>query len=304
MGVNILAIDDDPLLIQLLEKALGKAGHRVTAVSDPAEGLRRLDQEAYDLVITDIAMPKLTGIHVLERVKALDATIQVIIFSGAQEEQFENAVDALRLGASDFLTKPLRNMDELMVAVDRAIEKHALAMTIQQLGEHLERTRNSDFLTRLNTRRYFFECVSVELRRAQRHNKHLSCLLVDVDHLDKINKTHGRPCGDQVLVYVARIMRENTRITDILGRYGGEEFVLLLAETRADQGRQAAEKIRRAIEDGRFCFGGQEIPVTVSVGVTGAQGQTSMSELLPQAQQALEDAKRAGRNCVRAAQAT
>lgn len=300
---NILVIDEDYLVVQMLEKALGRAEHQVTAVSDSVRGLQLLDEESFDLVITDIGMPRLSGIQILERVKALDETIEVIVFAGAEEESFENAIAALRLGASDFLIKPLRNIDELMSAVDRALEKRSVSMNIRRLSQSLEQMSNTDSLTGLATRRYFFERVSIEMIRSRRHKKFVSCLLVDVDHLDQINKTYGRPCGDQALVYVARAVTQDRRITDVLGRYGGEEFVLALPETRPEHAVTAAEKIRQAVETGGFVFGGKPIPVTVSIGVWGAQGPSSITDLIGHAAQALEEAKRAGRNCVRAAEA-
>ncbi|MBI4466638.1 MAG: response regulator, partial [Acidobacteria bacterium] len=228
-SASILVIDDDQLLLQLLEKALGKVGHQVSTVNDPVRGLRLLDEQSFDLVITDVNMPRLSGIKVLEMVKALDETIEVIILTAAEEERFENAIAALRLGASDFLFKPLRNVDELMVSVDRALEKRQLAVSVRQLTQSLERMRNTDFLTGVCTRRYFFDRVSVELLRSKRYLKPISCLLVDIDHLGQINGTYGTPCGDQALVHVARALVETTRSTDIVGRYGGEEFIVALA---------------------------------------------------------------------------
>lgn len=300
---NILVIDDDQLLIQLLEKALSKAGHQVRGVQDPVQGLRLLDEQSFDLVITDIYMPRLSGIKVLEMTKALDETIEVILLTATEEQRFEDAVAALRLGASDFLLKPLRNLDELMVAVDRALEKRTLAMSIRQLSQSLERMRNTDFLTGVCTRRYFFERVSVELLRSKRHRRPIACLLVDMDHLGQINTTYGTTCGDQALAHVARALVETTRTTDIVGRYGGEEFIVALPETKPDQAQIAAEKIRKTIETRPFTFGGQPVALTVSIGVAAAEEATSIAELVAQAQQALGEAKRAGRNCVRAGQA-
>lgn len=300
---NILVIDDDQLLIQLLEKALSKAGHQVRGVQDPVQGLRLLDEQSFDLVITDIYMPRLSGIKVLEMAKALDETIEVILLTASEEQRFEDAVAALRLGASDFLLKPLRNLDELMVAVDRALEKRTLAMSIRQLSQSLERMRNTDFLTGVCTRRYFFERVSVELLRSKRHRRPIACLLVDMDHLGQINTTYGTTCGDQALAHVARALVETTRTTDIVGRYGGEELIVALPETKPDQAQIAAEKIRKTIETRPFTFGGQPVALTVSIGVAAAEEATSIAELVAQAQQALGEAKRAGRNCVRAGQA-
>ncbi|MDA2913888.1 diguanylate cyclase [Acidobacteriia bacterium AH_259_A11_L15] len=303
MKTCILILDADTLLLQLLEKALGKAGHQVTGVGDPVQGLRLLDEQSFDLVITDINLPRLGGIKVLEMVKALDESIEVIILAAPEEERFENALAALRLGASDFLLKPLRNLDELMVSVERALEKRSLAMSIRQLSQNLERMRSTDFLTRVCTRRYFFERMSVELLRSKRYLKAISCLMVDIDHLGQINQAHGTPCGDQVLAHVARILTESTRTSDIVGRYGGEEFIVALIETKPDQAQTAAENVRKVVESRAFTFGGQQIPVTVSIGVAGSEEAVSIAEIVAQAAQALAEAKRAGRNCVRTAQA-
>jgi len=299
MNAKILVIDSDKLVVQLLEKALGKAGHEVTAVDVATRALGLLDKQNFDLVITDVAMPKLTGIQILEQVKALDDTIEVIVFAGAEEETFENALAALRLGASDFLTKPLRNIDELMAAVERALARREVSTNIRNLVQSLERLRSNDLLTGVPTRRYFLERSSIELRRARRHKKDVACMLVNVDYLEQINRDHGRPCGDQVLVYVARGVTHDRRITDILGRYSGDEFVVILPETRADQALIAAEKIRERIEAGPFSFGGQAVTVTVSIGVSGALAPEAVTELVDQAHLALREAKRHGRNSVR-----
>ena len=298
MKANILAIDDDQLLISLVEKALGKAGHAVTGVSDPVRGLQLLDSQGFDLVITDINMPKLSGIKVLEMVKALDETIEVIILTGSEEERFENAIAALRLGASDFLLKPLHNMDELLVSVEKALEKRRLALNVRQLTESLERMRNTDFLTGVSTRRYFFERLSLELLRTQRYLKPISVLLIDIDHLGQINATHGIPCGDQVLAQVARLLVDTTRATDIVGRYGGEEFIVALPETNRESAHTTAEKLRKLIEESAFRFGGKEVTVTVSIGVASSEGAPSIADLVAQANLAVEAAKRAGRNRV------
>jgi diguanylate cyclase (GGDEF)-like protein len=303
MGANILLIDDEPLSVQILEKALTRAGYQVTGLTDPVRALTLLDKQGFDLVITDIEMPKVTGIKVLEMVKALDETIEVILITAAEQERFESAIAALRLGASDFLTTPLRNMDEVLLAVEKALEKRKLALTVRQLSQSLERTRNIDFLTGVSTRRYFFDRVGLELMRTKRYRKPISCFLVDIDLLGQINGTYGIACGDQVLSQVAQVLRDTTRATDIVGRYGGEEFIVALVETKPDQAQVAAEKVRRAIEERKFTFGGREITVTVSVGVAGAEEATSIADLVALAGQALEEAKRSGRNCVRAAQA-
>jgi diguanylate cyclase (GGDEF)-like protein len=134
--------------------------------------------------------------------------------------------------------------------------------------------------------------------RTQRYLKPISVLLIDIDHLGQINATHGIPCGDQVLAQVARLLVDTTRATDIVGRYGGEEFIVALPETNRDSAHTTAEKLRKRIEESAFRFGGKEVTVTVSIGVASSEGAPSIADLVAQANFALEAAKRAGRNRV------
>lgn len=300
MNERILVVDDDELILAMLDKGLTRVGYEVSTAADPIQALQLLDENSYDLVITDVNLPKLSGIKVLEMVKALDETIEVVILTGIEAERLETAIAALRLGAHDFLLKPLKSVDDLLLAVDRALEKRRLSLNLKTLSQSLERLSTVDSLTGLATRRTFFQKLSTELVRTKRYFKPISCLLIDVDHFLVLSQNYSMQCGDYVVSEIGRILRGNTRATDLLGRYGGGEFIVALPEIEVETAMRTADKIRKVIETHEFLCGGERIPVTVSVGVSGTSHFTSISDLTARAASALERAKQDGRNCVRA----
>jgi diguanylate cyclase (GGDEF)-like protein len=164
-------------------------------------------------------------------------------------------------------------------------------------------------LTGLHNRRHFLERLSAELSAAQRYGRPLALLLADIDHLKRINERHGHAAGDEVLKAVSYVLQGAVRKEDVLARLGGEEFVVLARETPLSGAKTLAERIRHAVERARTRFEGQELTVTVSVGVTVSFGLTKFEpgrteqQLLAAAERALQRAKQNGRNTVVAAPA-
>ncbi len=169
--------------------------------------------------------------------------------------------------------------------------------------EEIYRLTIMDGLTHLHNRRYFTEFLERELARSARHRRPLALLLVDLDHFKAVNDRHGHLCGDAVLREVASRLRPVVRREDLLARFGGEEFAVILVETDAPAARDAAERVRLAVAAGAVRFGGHDVPVTVSVGVAAAGGgeaDLSADRLLHRADQQMYRAKHAGRNRVAA----
>jgi len=177
-------------------------------------------------------------------------------------------------------------------------------MTI--LRDKLRNIGLEDGLTGINNRRFFDQRLPEEISRSQRHQKPLSCLFIDVDHFKNINDTYGHANGDLILKQVAHTIRQTLRVTDVVGRYGGEEFTALLTETEETQALEVAERIRQRIENHPPEFPGQKTPITVSIGVSGLRfpldHTKSIAEvgasLIATADDALYQAKQAGRNCI------
>jgi diguanylate cyclase (GGDEF)-like protein len=184
--------------------------------------------------------------------------------------------------------------------VNNAIEKVALQRTIEAQRLELLQLARFDALTGLYNRRYFLECLEQELQRAQRYGLPLCLLMLDLDHFKQINDTHGHLMGDRVLATAGIILREALRTTDILGRYGGEEFCVALPHTPLDQAHGVAERLRQSFTPERFALAdGLALEVTCSLGLCAfAPGMPDLEALLQRADQALYSAKAMGRNCV------
>jgi diguanylate cyclase (GGDEF)-like protein len=172
----------------------------------------------------------------------------------------------------------------------------AIAVENARLFEQLQQMAITDGLTGLFNRRHFFELGEIELRRSRRYHNSLSLLMLDVDNFKKFNDQHGHAFGDQVLVMISRCMRTVIREVDLLGRYGGEEFVILLPETSLEAGIEVAERLRYAIAN---CLAGDNLVITVSIGIASLDDRSrTFDDLLQWADQALYRAKQAGKNCV------
>ncbi|MFN3362200.1 MAG: GGDEF domain-containing protein, partial [Pseudanabaenaceae cyanobacterium] len=165
------------------------------------------------------------------------------------------------------------------------------------LEKSLEKQANQDVLTGVANRRHFLELAQRELALAQRHHKSLSLLLVDIDHFKRINDNYGHPVGDQAIIALAELLLRVVRHTDIVGRFGGEEFAVLLPETDRAGAECVAERLRQAVAEMVLPLGDAVIQYTVSVGVAVWQGR-DMEHLIRQADDALYQAKHRGRNCV------
>ena len=168
-----------------------------------------------------------------------------------------------------------------------------------QYHEEIYRMTIIDGLTQAHVKRYLLEALEKEIIRARRHTRELSFIMFDIDHFKKINDHHGHLAGDFVLKELARIVHQRIRRDEVFARYGGEEFAIVLPETNLEGARALAEGLREKIEQSRFVFQGDTIPVTVSIGVSmlSDSDKTSM-DLIRAADAKLYEAKRAGRNRV------
>lgn len=168
-----------------------------------------------------------------------------------------------------------------------------------QYHEEIYRMTIIDGLTQIHNKRYLFEALEREIVRARRHARELCLLMFDIDHFKKINDLHGHLAGDFVLKELANVVQQRIRRDEVFARYGGEEFSIVLPETSLTGAAALAESLRERIETHRFVFQGEDIPVTMSIGVAMLEeGERTASELVKRADERLFDAKRAGRNRV------
>lgn len=188
-----------------------------------------------------------------------------------------------------------RDLDLMTLLASHA----AIAIENARLYEELEQLAVTDGLTQLYVRRHFMEELAKELRRARRYHRPLTVVMMDIDHFKRINDTYGHPVGDEVLRELGRRLRQSARQDDVLGRYGGEEFIAALVETNKERGLQAAERLRRSVEEQPFSTRAGALAVTISLGLASfPEDAEEMEDLIQKADQALYRAKEEGRNRV------
>jgi len=258
-----------------------------------------------DLILLDLEMPQMDGLECLRKLQADESTkhIPVIIVTGSHVSKKIDAV--LEAGAIDFIAKPfsttilktrVRDIEERH---NREAELLAMKSSLEASIAELEMLTRCDPLTGICNRRSFFELCQIEWSRSERHGIPLSCVVLDADFFKRVNDNYGHQFGDHVLKQIAKIMSDFSRSSDVVCRYGGEEFVAFLPETDERQAASWAEKMRIAMEELKLTTEGVHVPITISLGVAQRLDDTESPEsLIDLADQALAIAKQKGRNQV------
>lgn len=279
---NILVVDDEIDICRVFEAMLSQCGFEVLTESDPRKVMDLVRRHDFDAVIMDLMMPQMDGLELIELIRQYTSTLTILVVTGHGDA--ESTVEAMRRGATDFVTKPV-DAEFLALRLRRACEI-----------EHARRLANTDGLTGLYNHRHLQERLRQEIERAERYDRPLSVVMVDLDHFKRYNDTFGHPRGDEVLIQVSQTLRQVSRASDIVARYGGEEFTLILPETPASDAGVLAERARQQIES--LEIGGVRTRVTLSLGVAAHVRGSSKEDLIESADAALYAAKRRGRNRV------
>jgi len=297
--LRVLICDDDPADRKLTRTYLRQIAGREVVVVEAGrvdEIQSALERGRIDLVLMDMQMPEKSGMEWLAEIVARE-TAPVVVLTGTGSE--EMAAQAIQEGAVGYLSKGSLSRDRITATVDAALEKWRWLRQGRADQEELERLANYDALTGLYNRRVILRTLDEGIRHAVRHNGELGLIMLDLDHFKDVNDRYGHIVGDEVLERVAALIRENIRDLDAAGRYGGEEFLVLLSEATLESARDVAERIRRAVESARTADPhGGEFGITVSLGVSGWHDGEDGQSVISRADEALYRAKRAGRNRV------
>jgi diguanylate cyclase (GGDEF)-like protein len=299
---RILVVDDEEVVCRFLESLLVAAGYEVQTCMSGAEALAELEQKRFELVITDLKMPGVDGLGVLRKAKELDPFCEVIVITAFAS--VESAVEVMKFGAYDYISKPF-NIDEIRIVVGKALEKRALMRAAEERDfyKHLSRI---DGLTEVYNYRAFYELLDAEIARSKRHDRPLSVLMIDVDDLKSYNDALGHQAGDQILKEIAWLLKRSLRNCDFVARYGGDEFGVILVETKKADAVETAKRLSHLVQEIRLQDRGISAhrAVTISIGVASAPTDgEEVRELVAKADRALYEAKTAGGNLVRGAQA-
>ena len=258
---TILIAEDDPDYRQLLSRRASRMGLEVHQAADGLQAMEALKEHKFDALVLDLYMPEHTGLEVIDAARKIDPDIQALILTGSAS--VETAVEALRAGVYDYLTKPLESMTSFELALSRALERRYLVNENKRLFEEIQRLAVTDSLTGLYNRHKLQDSLNTEVERAKRYNRPLSIIMVDMDELKVINDTYGHAAGDEALKVVAKSIERSIRKVDLGTRLGGDEFIVLLPEADREEAASVAKRIRETIMEMEFESG----KLSVSMGV-------------------------------------
>jgi two-component system cell cycle response regulator len=302
MPPRILIADDSATVRALARMELEDAGFEVIEASDGQQALELALASPPDVVLLDVEMPVLDGYETVTALKgnALTEMIPVVFLTGRVGA--DDVARALKLGGHDYLRKP-PEAAELLARVNAALRVKQLQDELRARADELDRMSRTDHLTGLHNRRHMEEHLRKLGAGAKRHGYPLALLIVDVDHFKVVNDKLGHQVGDEVLVEVAARLGSALRTEDMLGRWGGEEFLVLLPQTNALGARTLAERLRVRTGATPVQSSNGAVNVTISIGGAAAEGPGE-HELLALADKQLYAAKDAGRDRVLVALST
>ena len=296
----ILVADDSSSIRAVLTAQLTGNGYRVVTAINGRDALERFGRDHPDVALVDIEMPELDGMGVLDAVVADPALATTPVIFLTSRTSPADVAEGLSRGAYDYLRKPV-DSSELAARLRAALRTKRLADELRERNCELERLSTTDDLTGQHNRRFMARELDRLILRARRHGHRISVAMLDIDRFKCINDEHGHAAGDDVLVEVAARIELRLRGDDLVGRWGGEEFLLVLPETPDEGAAIVAESVRAAIGDIPIFHATTAIDVTASLGCATWRAQDSSDDLLQQADLALYAAKAAERNAVRSA---
>ena len=298
---RILVVDDNRDNVEIIATRLRFRGYDIEEASDGAQALDLVHKNPPDLMLLDVMLPDIDGYEISRRIKG-DASLPFIpIILVTARDSTSDKVAGLDAGADDYLTKPI-NFPELEARVRSMLRIKKLQDEIELKNKELERLSISDGLTGLYNHRHIHALLNEEFERVDRTGERLTVAMFDLDRFKLVNDTHGHQAGDRVLEQMSDILRESAREIDRLGRYGGEEFMVLLPDTSIDDAEVFVERVRREVARRPFAIGDDREPLrmTISAGIaTYPHGRIANPETLVRlADEALYTAKTSGRNRV------
>ncbi|HEY3445563.1 MAG TPA: diguanylate cyclase [Myxococcales bacterium] len=294
---RVLVIDDDPFSAKLVDTCLRAAGFVSASCSEPEQALEIVESELPDLVILDVVMPGVDGFELCRRIRKNPALAFTPIIFVTRKGDVEGRVRGLEVGGNDYIAKPF-DPQELVARVRSHLQRLA---ALQDMAIR-------DGLTRCFNHKYFKLRVEQELARSRRYHAPFCIALADADHFKFVNDTYGHQAGDAALGRLANLVVAGVRGSDVVARYFGEQFGLLLIESGLKEATLVTDRLRARIASELFTLPepsdgspAPSVPMTVSIGVTEVQATDTVESLLQRAGAALAEAKSAGRNTVRTA---
>jgi two-component system, cell cycle response regulator len=301
---RILVVDDHPDNVEIINARLSSRGFHIETASNGAEALELVQANPPQLILLDVMMPLMDGYEVSRRIKSDETLPYIPIILVTARDSTQDKVDGLDAGADDYITKPI-NFPELEARVRSMLrikrlqdELDSKNRELEDVNKRLRKLSITDGLTELFNHRHVHELLHEEYERSKRSGDAMAVAMLDLDRFKQVNDTYGHPTGDVILYETARILRETAREIDMVGRYGGEEFIVILPGSDEDAAAQFAERVRVAIAEHIFRDEETEVQMTMSGGVASYPHDDGDDPdlLIKRADEALYHAKNSGRD--------
>jgi diguanylate cyclase (GGDEF)-like protein len=287
---KVLIIDDSRAQATHTERVLNAAGIVTRTLLDPIQAMAELAEFQPDLIILDMYMPGCTGTELAKVIRHNDRYVSVPIIYLSAEDNQDKQLDAMSEGGDDFLTKPIKPRHLITTVRNRAAR-----------ARNLKSRMVRDSLTGLYNHTHILQLLEDCSFRARREGKPLCFAMLDIDHFKKVNDSHGHPMGDRVIKSLALFLKQRLRKTDFIGRYGGEEFAIVMPDTDIQRAHNVLEEIRHRFAEIHYPAQPTDLFCTFSAGIVALGPDDDSLSLASRADSALYRAKHAGRNQVHAA---
>ena len=322
---KILYVEDDQNIADEVVEFLEKRVKELYVASDGVEGLELYAQYRPDLIITDVQMPRMNGLEMIEKIRESDSEIPIMITSAYNDTNF--LLDSINMGVDGYILKPLdfammmqkieklvkplemrekiHKLNEKLISINASLEA-SIAKAVQEhtdfltkLNEDIKKRAFYDSLTKLPNRAFIYEILEKELKKAKRNQSLFALFFIDMDNFKDINDTYGHLIGDAVLVEFAKRLQKSVRETDYIGRLGGDEFILVVSDVQNKEGINVlVRKIREHINQ-PFTVDGHVLNISCSIGISCYPDDADeMSKLIENADIAMYAVKRKSKDGV------
>ncbi|HEY8462650.1 MAG TPA: diguanylate cyclase [Bacillota bacterium] len=321
----VLMVDDNPHNLRILTEMMEENGYETIVALSGKKALELVTIEKPDLILLDVKMPEMDGYEVCRILKADSLTRDIPVIFITVQSDVDDVIKGFESGAVDYISKPfnilelqMRTKTHLEVKQARdaqklyneELEKTNLELKkaneiirtqneqLREIAFRLEQLSQTDALTGLYNRRYLIEKLEEEVARYQRNRKPFSLIIADIDDFKSINDSYGHECGDYILKQIAKILTVSVRDIDSIGRWGGEEFLILLPETPVNGAQILAERIKNNLHNNVIVYNGTLISATLTFGIAMFEGEATVDAVIRQADYCLYEGKRKGKDCI------
>lgn len=295
---KILIVDDEKKIVEMLEIGLNAMGYDVCAAYDGETAVEMVLKEVPDIVLLDINLPKMDGFEVCRQIRAKITDNYIPIIMVTARDDLSSKIEGLDTGADDYITKPV-DIKEVMARIKSMLRIKNLQDELRFAKDELQELAVRDYLTDCYNRRYFLEILDLELKKSVRYGRNIVLLMIDIDKFKLINDTYGHPVGDKVLRKVSAVIKTGLRESDIIGRYGGEEFIVFLPNiSDITNLKSICERLRSQVEKSDINVAETKINITISIGAGNFLDNylPSIDDMISVIDKALYKAKNDGRN--------